>query len=275
MVDPMKLLSAMEGIRAEDLQAADRFFAEARRSGHIRSKRILTLALAAALVFSLAVSAYAISLSWSRGMVNAYPCADEEDKQYAEKSGLVTSGTLDMETQNGVTVSVEDMSSDVARSFVCLRITGLSVSAEGDASMPRPAINCIIEYAKEGVWYYSRSSDAQYANYFEETQSYFSPDGAAEFTIELSDFRGGDILLYIGRIYDTDPSKFEDTDFDISPSCPVMAEGAWKLIWTPNRSDDSRDVLLPLPYRADGARLQCGRRGGHLGPRLQDPRLQR
>lgn len=61
MLDSLSLLRAMNGIHEEDIIMAENGFFETKQAKRIRPKRIITLALAAALILSLSIVAYAVS----------------------------------------------------------------------------------------------------------------------------------------------------------------------------------------------------------------------
>ena len=61
MLDARSLLRAMNGIHEEDIIMAENRYFEAKHTKRFKTKRIVTLALAAALILSLSIVAYAVS----------------------------------------------------------------------------------------------------------------------------------------------------------------------------------------------------------------------
>ena len=86
-------------------------------------KRIIAFALAAALVLSLGIAAYAVYVHWSRGMERKLPATGTE-KQRAEESGLSDTSQTVSATANGVTISVEQTVIDGDTAEIALRIEG-------------------------------------------------------------------------------------------------------------------------------------------------------
>ena len=102
-------------------------------------KRIIAFALAAALVLSLGIAAYAVYVHWSRGMERKLPATGTE-KQRAEESGLSDTSQTVSATANGVTISVEQTVIDGDTAEIALRIEGWkrrsSTPRSGAASQP-------------------------------------------------------------------------------------------------------------------------------------------
>ena len=61
MSDSLRLLRAMNGIHEEDVRMAERSYYEKKNGRHIRAKRLASLLIAAVLLLSLGVTAFAIS----------------------------------------------------------------------------------------------------------------------------------------------------------------------------------------------------------------------
>ena len=59
MLDSLALLRAMNGIHEEDVVMAGNTYFNERKLTHLKTKRIVTLALAAALILALSVGAWA------------------------------------------------------------------------------------------------------------------------------------------------------------------------------------------------------------------------
>lgn len=66
MLDSLELLRAMNGIREEDVVMAGNIYFDNKKTKHFRTKRIITFALAAALIIALGTIAYAAVFSMAR-----------------------------------------------------------------------------------------------------------------------------------------------------------------------------------------------------------------
>lgn len=66
MLDSLGLLRAMNGIREEDVVMAGNIYFDNKKTKHFRTKRIITFALAAALIIALGTIAYAAVFSMAR-----------------------------------------------------------------------------------------------------------------------------------------------------------------------------------------------------------------
>lgn len=66
MLDSLELLRAMNGIREEDVVMAGNIYFDNKKTKHFRTKRIITFALAAALIIALGTIAYAAVFSMER-----------------------------------------------------------------------------------------------------------------------------------------------------------------------------------------------------------------
>ena len=92
-------------------------------------RRVAAIALAAALILSLGIAAYAVYVHWSRGMENCLP-ATMEEKQLSMESGLSDSSQNISATSNGVTISVEQTVIDGDTARIALRIEGWHLDSE-------------------------------------------------------------------------------------------------------------------------------------------------
>lgn len=232
-----------------------------KRIVHMKKKRIITFALAAALILALGAGAYAIGRSWSHGMDRAYETASEEEKQAAEASGLVTAGVLASDSKNGVTVSAVDMSNDAGRAFVIIRVEGVEypgdMHTEGEtgngAQMGiRPETTFHFDFLRNGEKY-GGEEDWMFAEHFEETGSYVAPDGSLEFVLDLRYYNGGEIRMRVDRIECTD-LRLDAETYDSTPPA-TMAEGPWELRWTPGMNSSKRVVSLHVPFHEDDPNL--------------------
>ena len=217
-------------------------------------RRMTSVLIAAALILALGVGAYAISRSWSHSMDKAYENASEEEKKEAEESGLITSGGLASDTVNGVTISVEDMSSDGGRVFAVLRVEGLSYPDDMKATgktgngAPKaicPEMNCVVNKTP------MTEATCVFAEYFEETESYVAPDGSLEMILRLDEYDGGEINVVIDRICYSDLRLDGESYNSMLNALPVLAEGPWELSWTPEKSEEMRVVLMKVPFHED------------------------
>lgn len=71
MLNSLTLLRAMNGIHEEDVVMAEKYGSESRHIRHLAKKRIITFALAAALLLALGISAYSAGqaiFGWERNM---------------------------------------------------------------------------------------------------------------------------------------------------------------------------------------------------------------
>ena len=71
MLNSLTLLRAMNGIHEEDVVMAEKYGSESRHIRHLATKRIITFALAAALLLALGISAYSAGqaiFGWGRNM---------------------------------------------------------------------------------------------------------------------------------------------------------------------------------------------------------------
>lgn len=92
-------------------------------------RRVIAIALAAALILSLGIAAYAVYVHWSRGMEQRLP-ATAEEQQMAVESGLSDTSQSISAAANGVTISVEQTVIDGDTARIALRIEGWNLDKE-------------------------------------------------------------------------------------------------------------------------------------------------
>ena len=209
-------------------------------------KRIIAFALAAALILSLGIAAYAVYVHWSRGMEQKLPATDAE-KQYAEESGLSDASQVVSATANGVTISVEQTIIDGNTAEIALRIEGWELDREQELNASIwggvPTFDGESAFASSGGFVEER--DANGRTYI------VAADGSIEYDIWA---QAGDKL---GTLSDKEISITIES-LGISgkgePYQPLV-EGPWVLKWTPRSSSECLSVSTDTPIGDTGLRL--------------------
>ena len=210
----------------------------------LRMGRLLSIAAVVALILALGVTAYAIYTHWSRGMeqqlFNDRSREDiervEQEKRYAEQSGLSDSSQAVSATANGVTISVEQTVIDRDTAHIALRIEGFTLP--------------VGQYPDIGGW--SLTFDGERApnmtgGFVEERDAndkliFTAPDGAMEFDFtakaggKWASFEGKEIRLVLESLGTGDKGQYQ-----------ALVEGPWELVWMPS----SNGELLIVQPNAD------------------------
>ena len=109
MLDAYSLLHAMNGIHEEDVIMAGKIYFNDKRSGHIGMRRIVTFALAAALILALGVTSYAAGwlspIFSSLGFDTTRPDKDSVSPEFAE---VMDEYYAELEDKNAVYDAAEE-----------------------------------------------------------------------------------------------------------------------------------------------------------------------
>ena len=209
-------------------------------------KRIIAFALAAALVLSLGIAAYAVYVHWSRGMERKLPATGTE-KQRAEESGLSDTSQTVSATANGVTISVEQTVIDGDTAEIALRIEGwkLDRAQELNAAIwgGFPTFDGESAPASGGSFVVERGAD--------DCAHIIAADGSIEYDFwaragdKLGTLSGREISITIESLGVSGKG---------GPYQPLV-EGPWVLTWTPRSNSDRLTVRLDAPIGDTGLRL--------------------
>ncbi len=209
-------------------------------------KRIIAFALAAALILSLGIAAYAVYVHWSRGIEQKLPATDAE-KQRAEEIGLSDTSQTVSATANGVTISVEQTVIDGDTAEIALHIEGwqLDRAQELNAAIwgGFPTFDGESAPASGGSFVEERDAD--------DRAHIIAGDGSIEYDFWA---RAGDKL---GTLSGKEISiTIESLGVSVKggPYQPLVA-GPWVLTWTPCSNSDSLSVRPDAPIGGTGLRL--------------------
>ena len=251
MYNSERMMKAIGDISDDKIEKASRalgYQKERRQTSRIpiRMGRLLSIAAVVALILALGVTAYAVYTHWSRGMelqlFNERSRENmesvEQEKRYAEQSGLSDTSQAVSATANGVTISVEQTIIDRDTAHIALRIEGFTL-VEG-------------QYPDIGGW--SLSFDGEHApnmtgGFVEERDTndkliFTAPDGSMEFDFtakaggKWESFAGKEIRVVIDSLGTGDKAQYH-----------ALVEGPWELIWTPSSNGE---LLTAQPDAALG-----------------------
>lgn len=212
---------AMLGYKIEEIR-----FASAKR-------RVITIALAAALILSFGIAAHAVYVHWSRGMEQRFPVTDTE-KEIAEQSGLSDSSQSICATANGVTISVEQTVIDCDTAEIALRIEGWQLDKEQEADAMLwgglPTFDGETAPAMGGSFVEERDSN--------DRMFIIAPDGSIEYDIwaragdKLGTLSGKEIHIAIESLGISSKGG----------AYQPLVEGPWELTWTPSSNGDCLNI---------------------------------
>lgn len=209
-------------------------------------RRVIAFALAAALILSLGIAAYAVYAHWSRGMEQKLPATDAE-KQRAEESGLSDTLQTVSATANGVTISVEQTVIDGDSAEIALRIEGWKLDRAQELNA--------------AIWggfptFDGESAPASGGSFVEEHGAddrahIIAGDGSIEYNFwaragdKLGTLSGKEISIAIESLGVSGKG---------GPYQPLV-KGPWVLTWTPRSSSDHLAVRPDAPIGGTGLRL--------------------
>ena len=209
-------------------------------------RRVIAFALAAALILSLGIAAYAVYVHWSRGMEQKLPATDTE-KQRAEESGLSDTSQTVSATANGVTISVEQTVIDGESAEIALRIDGWQLDRAQELNA--------------AIWggfptFDGESAPASGGSFVEERGAndrahIIADDSSIEYDIwaragdKLGTLSGKEISITIESLGVSGKG---------GPYQPLV-EGPWVLTWTPRSNSDRLAVRPDAPIGDTGLRL--------------------
>ena len=237
MLNSEKTIFALNDVRDDYIESARTMLGYKIEENRFSSakRRITSIVLAAALVLSLGIAAYAVFVHWSRGMEQRLP-ATAEEQQMAAESGLSDVSKNVSATANGVTISVEQtvVDSDTAR--IALRIEGWHLDREEENNAMLwggfPTFDGETAPAMGGSFVEERDADDQVY--------IVSPDGSIEYDIwaragdKLGTLSGREIHITIESL------GIGGKGGEYQP----LVEGPWELTWTPSSNSD-RLIVRP------------------------------
>ena len=196
-------------------------------------RRVIAIALAAALILSLSIAAYAVYVHWSRGMQQRLP-ATAEEQQAAAESGLSDTSQSISATANGVTISVEQTVIDGDTANIALRIDGWHLDREQELNAMLwggfPTFDGEAAPAMSGSFAEERDADGQV--------HIVAADGSIEYDIwaragyELETLAGKEIQIIIESLGTCGKGG------EYQP----LVEGSWELTWTPSSNSASLSI---------------------------------
>lgn len=196
-------------------------------------RRVIAIALAAALILSLGIAAYAVYVHWSRGMEQRLP-ATEEEQQMAVESGLSDTSQSIISTVNGVTISAEQTVIDGDTARIALRIEGWNLDRDQELNAMLwgglPTFDGETAPAMGGSFVEERDTN--------DKVHIIAADGTMEYDIwaraedKLATLSGREIHIAIESLGIC--SKGGEYQ--------ALVEGPWELRWTPSSNSDSLNI---------------------------------
>ena len=235
MLNSEKTMFALNDIRDDYIESSRTMLGykiEEKRFFSIK-RRVFATALAAVLILSLSIVAYAVYVHWSRGMEQRLP-ATAEEQQMAVESGLSDTSQHISATANGVTISVEQTIIDDDTAKIALRIEGWNLDKEQELNAMLwggfPTFDGETAPAMGGSFVEER--DANDRVYI------VAADGSIEYDVwaraedKLGTLSGREIHITIESLGICGKGE------DYQP----LVEGPWELTWTPSSNSDSFKV---------------------------------
>lgn len=235
MLNSEKGIFALNDIRDDYIESSRAMLGYKAKGATFAStkRRIITIALAAALILSLGIAAHAIYAHWSRGMEQRFPATDAE-KEIAEQSGLSDSSQSICAAANGVTISVEQtvIDGDTAEIALCIEGWQLGEEQESDAMLwgGLPTFDGETAPAMGGSFVEERDAGGRIF--------IIAPDGSIEYYIwaragdKLGTLSGREIQITIESL------GIGGKGGQYQP----LVEGPWELTWTPNSNSDYLNI---------------------------------
>lgn len=249
MLNSENVLLALNDIQDEYIESARTMlgYKVGERNRTMVKKRIVAFALAATLVLSLGIAAYAAYVRWSRGIEQKLPAMDAE-RQLAEESGLSDTSQTVSSNVNGVTISVEQTVIDNGTANIALRIEGCPL----DEAQARSAMLWNRRLTFDG-----ETAPASGGSFVEECgannrTSVIAADGSMEYDIwanagdKLDTLAGKEICITIESLGLTSGKGGQ---------YQALVEGPWELKWTPNSNSEVLAVNVSVPIGDTGLQL--------------------
>lgn len=248
MLNSEKTMFALNDVRDDYIESArtmlvykikENKFAPAKR-------RVIAIALAAALILSLGIAAYAVYVHWSRGMEQRLP-ATAEEQQMAVESGLSDTSQNISATANGVTISVEQTVIDGDTAEIALRIEGWRLDREQELNAMLwggfPTFDGETAPAMGGSFVEERDAN--------DSVFITAADGSIEYDIwaragdKLGTLSGKEIHITIESL------GIGGKGGQYQP----LVEGPWELTWTPSSNSDSLSIQSDAAIGNTGIKL--------------------
>ncbi len=248
MLNSEKVMFALNDVRDEYIESVRTMLGykiEEKRVSPTK-RQVLAIVLAAALILSMGIVAYAVYVHWSRGMEQRLP-ATAIEQQLAVENGLSDSSQNISTTANGVTISVTQTVIDGETARIALRIEGWNLDREQE-------INAML-------WgglptFDGETSPAMGGSFVEErdanNQVYIvAADGSIEYDIwaraedKLGTLSGKEIQLRIESL------GIGGKGGQYQP----LVEGPWELTWMPSSNCDSLNIQPDASIGNTGIKL--------------------
>lgn len=248
MLNSEKTMFALNDVRDDYIESSRTMLGykiEGKKSFSVK-RRVIAIALAAALILSMGIVAYAVYVHWSRGMEQRLP-ATAEEQQLAVESGLSDTSQNISATANGVTISVEQTVIDGDTAEIALRIEGWRLDREQE-------INAML-------WggfptFAGETAPAMGGSFVEERDANDSvfitaADGSIEYDIwaragdKLGTLSGREIHITIESL------GIGGKGGQYQP----LVEGPWELTWTPSSNSDSLNIQSDAAIGNTGIKL--------------------
>ena len=220
----------------------------------IRLSRLLAIAAVIAVLLAMSVGVYAIYKSWSRGLEQAIS-ATEEEKQYAEDSGLVSSPDSVSCKAGGVTVTMVQTAVDSSSTRIVLRFDGIKLPKGCFPELDYDSFELRFDGEKTGCipQFASRKVGSE--------EVYTDEDGALELVLYVADRASSRIRIDIGAILAVNKKDFASAvdsgrelhGFKDLGSTVELAAGPWRLQFLPDSNVDARTVQFQAPFDDSGA----------------------
>lgn len=235
MLNSENALFALNDIRDEYIESARAMLGYKIEDNRLSSlkRRAVAIALAAALILSLGIVAYAVYVHWSRGMEQRLP-ATAEEQQMAVESGLSDTPQNIRATANGVTISMEQTIIDGDTARIALRIDGWNLDREQELNAMLwggfPTFDGETAPAMGGSFVEERDANDQVY--------IVAADGSIEYDIwaraedKLGTLSGREIHIAI------DSLGICGKGGNYQP----LVEGPWELTWTPSNNSDTLNI---------------------------------